>query len=50
MIELPKGVWNWLSDNARDLSRIAAALEGIARETAEIRKTMQEDGEKEASR
>jgi len=45
MIDLPKGVWRWLSENARDLSRIAAAAETIARETAEIRKALQEDEE-----
>jgi hypothetical protein len=50
MLELPRGLWDWLSENARDLSRIAAALEKIARETAEIRKALQEDEEKEANR
>jgi hypothetical protein len=45
MLELPKGVWNWLSANARDLSRIARALEQIAEETARIRAALddQED-------
>ncbi len=47
MLELPKGVWAWLSTNAKDLARIALALEAIAREVAEIRRTMQEDEEKE---
>jgi hypothetical protein len=47
MIELPKGVWRWLSDTAKDMARIAAAAETIARELAEIRRTMQEDEEKE---
>jgi hypothetical protein len=47
MIELPKGVWAWLSENAKDLGRIAAAAETIARELAEIRRTMQEDDQKE---
>jgi hypothetical protein len=46
VLDLPKGVWRWLSENARDLSRIAAAAETIARELAEIRRTMQEDEEK----
>ena len=46
MIELPKGVWAWLSTHARDLARIAAALEKIAREVAEIRKALQEDDQK----
>jgi hypothetical protein len=27
MLELPKCLWKWLADNARDLARIAAALE-----------------------
>jgi len=47
MIDLPKGVWRWLSENARDLERIAAALEKITLEVAEIRRTMQEDDQKE---
>ncbi len=47
MLELPKGVWGWLSTNAKDLGRIATAAETIARELAEIRRTMQEDEEKE---
>ena len=47
MIDLPRGVWRWISDNAKDLGRIAAALEKIALEVAEIRRTMQEDEEKE---
>jgi hypothetical protein len=47
MIDLPKGVWRWLAENARDLARLAAAAETIARELAEIRRTMQEDEEKE---
>ena len=47
MIDLPRGVWRWIADNAKDLGRIAAAAEIIARELAEIRRTMQEDEEKE---
>jgi hypothetical protein len=47
MIDLPRGVWRWLADNGKDLARIAAAAETIARELAEIRRTMQEDEEKE---
>ena len=47
MIDLPKGVWKWLADNARGLGRIATAAETIARELAEKRRTMQEDEEKE---
>ena len=46
MIDLPKGVWRWLSENARDLGRMAAAAETIARELARIRATM-EDEQKE---
>ena len=30
MIELPKDVWRWLAENARDLARIAKAMEKIA--------------------
>jgi hypothetical protein len=45
MIDLPKGLWRWLSENARDLKRIAAAAETIALEVAEMRRTMQEDEE-----
>ena len=51
MLELPKGVWRWLSENGRDLGRIAAALETIAREAAAIRKALQEqDDQKEEQR
>ena len=46
MIDLPKGVWTWIAANARDLGRIAAAAETIARELARIRAAM-EDEEKE---
>ena len=42
MFELPRGVWRWLADNARDLARIASALEKMASEAAEIRKALQE--------
>ena len=47
MLELPRGVWRWLSENGRDLGRIAAALETIAREATEIRKTLQDDKEEQ---
>ena len=47
MLELPRGVWRWLSENGRDLGRIATALETIAREATEIRKTMQDDDKEE---
>jgi hypothetical protein len=43
MIDSPKGVWRWLSDNTRDLSRIAASLEKIAEEIARIRATLETD-------
>jgi hypothetical protein len=43
MLELPKGVWRWLADNARDLARIASATEQIAEEIARIRATLEED-------
>ena len=47
MLELPRGVWKWLSENGRDLARIATALETIARETVEIRRTLQEQDDQE---
>ncbi len=47
MLELPRGVWKWLSENGRDLGRIAAALETIAREATEIRKALQEQDDQE---
>jgi len=43
MIELPKGVWTWIAANARDLARIAAALEKIAEEISGIRAAMEDD-------
>jgi hypothetical protein len=43
MFELPRGLWNWLSTNAKDLSRIAAALEMMADELARIRAAMEDD-------
>jgi hypothetical protein len=49
MFELPRGLWRWLADNARDLGRIAAALEKIAEEIACIRATLEHDDE-EANR
>lgn len=45
MLELPRGVWRWISENARDLGRIAAAAETIAHELTEIRRTLQERDE-----
>lgn len=42
MLNLPKGVWKWIDANARDLGRIASALETIAREAVEIRKALQD--------
>ncbi len=47
MLELPRGVWKWLAENARDFGRIATALETIAREATEIRKALQEQDEQE---
>ena len=43
MFELPRGLWHWLADNARDLARIARALEKIAEEVARIRATLEAD-------
>ncbi len=47
MLELPRGVWKWLSENGRDLARIATALETIATEMTEIRKALQDDEQEE---
>lgn len=47
MLELPRGLRNWLSTNARDLARVAAALEKIAEETAHIREVLEHDDQKE---
>ncbi len=47
MLELPGGVWRWISENGRDLARIAAALEAIAAEATEIRKALQEQDDQE---
>ncbi len=46
-MELPRGVWRWISENGRDLARIAAALEIIAAEATEIRKALQEQDDQE---
>lgn len=50
MLELPKGVWEWISRNGRDLSRIATALETIAREATTIRKALQDEREERGGR
>ncbi len=50
MLELPRGVWRWISENGRDLARIAAALEAIAAEATEIRKALQDDDQEEQSK
>ena len=47
MLELPRGVWRWLSENGRDLARIASAAEHIVEELAAIRKAMQNDDQEE---
>ncbi len=49
MLELPKGGWEWISRNARDIGRVADALETIAREATAIRKELQEDQRKDES-
>lgn len=47
VLELPRGLWKWLTETARDLARIAAAAEQIAEELAEIRRALQgKDGTK----
>jgi hypothetical protein len=40
MIELPRGIWRWMANSAKDLALTTVALEKIARETAEIRKVL----------
>ncbi|MDP9488273.1 MAG: hypothetical protein M3Q49_21235 [Actinomycetota bacterium] len=47
---MPRGVWRWISENGRDLARIAAALEAIAAEATEIRKALQDDDQEEQSK
>ena len=47
MFELPKGVWRWIADNAKDMARIAAALEKMAEEIARIRAALEDDDRKE---
>ena len=50
MIELPRGLWKWLTENARDLARIALALERMAGELARIRAALEDDNRKEDGR
>jgi hypothetical protein len=50
MLELPRGLWRWLTENARDLARIAGALEKIAEEIARIRAALEDDSRKEDGR
>jgi len=47
MLELPGGLWKWLAENARDLARIARALEKSAEELAGIRAAMEDEDRKE---
>ena len=51
-MELPRGVWRWISENGRDLARIASAAEKIANELGRIRKALQEqdDDQEEQSK
>ncbi len=43
MLELPRGLWKLLTENAQDLARIAAAAEKIAEELGRIRAVMEDD-------
>lgn len=43
MVELPRGVWKWLAENARDLARIVGAAEKIAEEVGRIRAALEDD-------
>lgn len=45
MPELPRGVWKWLAGNARDLARIALAVEKVAEELGRIRAALEDDDE-----
>jgi hypothetical protein len=47
MFELPRGIWKWLAENARDLARIAGALEKVAKELSRIRAVLEDDDRKE---
>jgi hypothetical protein len=47
MIELPRGLWKWLADNAQNLARIARALDQIAEELARIRAALEDDPKEE---
>ncbi len=47
MAELPRGVWRWLAENARDLARIAGAAEKIAEELGRIRAALEDDDDDE---
>ncbi len=55
MSELPRGVWKWLAENARDLARIAGAAEKVAEELRRIREALagnddEGQGQKEENR
>jgi len=50
MLELPSGVWKWLSANAKDMARIAAALEKMADEIARIRAALEHDDQEDGRR
>lgn len=45
MIELPKGVWQWINQSGRDIARIAAALERLADEATRIRRLSEADSD-----
>ena len=47
MLELPRGVWAWITANAKDIGRIASAAERIADELAQIRRALQEQDDQE---
>ena len=47
MFELPRGLWRWLSDNAKDMARIASALEKMVDELARIRAELEAEDRKE---
>jgi hypothetical protein len=47
VIDLPKGVWRWIADNAKDMARIAAALGKIAEEIARTGAEMEDEDREE---
>lgn len=49
MLDLPRGVWRWIEANAKDVARIADALEKLVEEVKLVREALEEDDTKEES-